>query len=229
METKKKTPYQLDLEVKDRKPDITPKVGDWVKIKSREWYKTWMIVTGDVLVNYCFTSHMEKYCGRICQIREVGSSDYFLLKDNEWSWSMEMFEEVYPQEEYTVHKSYFGDIVVPIAKGSTAMEAIKNKEGHTSLERSSNHLLGVDIHQVLSKTIPATIPSIDDLGKQSGMVSGVVPGLALHLQSKQGASMYVQSPSWMPSLFQPAKERDESERQKLKIIKTNHLIKVKKL
>ena len=28
----KKTPYQLDLEVKDRKPSIIPKVGDRVKI-----------------------------------------------------------------------------------------------------------------------------------------------------------------------------------------------------
>ena len=31
-----KSPYQLDLEVKDRKPGIVPKVGDEVKIKSRE-------------------------------------------------------------------------------------------------------------------------------------------------------------------------------------------------
>ena len=44
-----KTPYQLDLEVKDRKPDIVPKVGDKVKIKSRKWYKKWKNALGRVL------------------------------------------------------------------------------------------------------------------------------------------------------------------------------------
>lgn len=47
-ESPTKTPYQLDLEVKDRKPDIVPKVGDKVKIKSREWYEKWKNAFGRV-------------------------------------------------------------------------------------------------------------------------------------------------------------------------------------
>ena len=98
-----KTPYQLDLEVKDRKPDIVPKVGDKVKIKSREWYEKWKDSEGDVQVLYRFTEGMAKHCGRVLTVKGVnlGSRDWlFKLEEDEKgkNWSLEMFEEVYPQE-----------------------------------------------------------------------------------------------------------------------------------
>lgn len=102
-----KTPYQLDIEVKDRKPDIVPKVGDKVKIKSREWYEKWKKQTGSVPVLYSFTEAMAKHCGRVLTVKEVsfGSRDRrFRLEEDEKgkSWSLEMFEEVYPQESSKV-------------------------------------------------------------------------------------------------------------------------------
>lgn len=98
-----KTPYQLDLEVKDRKPDIVPKVGDKVKIKSREWYEKWKGSTGHVLVSYYFIESMAKHCGRVLTVKEfnLGSQGWlFKLEEDEKgkNWSLEMFEEVYPQE-----------------------------------------------------------------------------------------------------------------------------------
>lgn len=98
-----KTPYQLDLEVKDRKPDIVPKVGDKVKIKSREWYEKWKESAGNVQVLYSFTEAMAKHCGRVLTVKEFsfGLRDRrFKLEEDEKgkSWSLEMFEEVYPQE-----------------------------------------------------------------------------------------------------------------------------------
>ena len=76
-DTAKKTPYQLDLEVKDRKPDIVPKVGGKVKIKSREWYEKWKGPTESVPVLYSFVKEMAKYCGQVLTVKEVsfGSRD----------------------------------------------------------------------------------------------------------------------------------------------------------
>lgn len=97
--TAKKTPYQLDLEVKDRKPDIVPKVGDKVKIKSREWYEKWKDEKGNIdgIGTHSFLSSMSKYCGKVFKVKNAILS-MFTLEDARFSWIMSMFEEVYPQE-----------------------------------------------------------------------------------------------------------------------------------
>lgn len=99
----RKTPYQLDLEVKDRKPSITPKVGDIVKIKSREWYEKWKNEHDDVMFEYlpkCFTMGMSEYCGSTLPIREKLRGGFLLdnCKDC-WVWLPEFFEEIYPVQE----------------------------------------------------------------------------------------------------------------------------------
>ena len=93
-----KTPYQLDLEVKDRKPAIEPKVGDKVKIKSKEWYEKWKDAEGDVDVPFLFVLGMEKYCGETMEVT-YAANKFFLLEDCRAKFSMEMFEEVYPKQE----------------------------------------------------------------------------------------------------------------------------------
>lgn len=94
-----KTPYQLDLEVKDRKPDIVPKVGDKVKIKSREWYEKWKDEEGNIdgIGSHSFLSEMLKYCGKVFKVENVICS-WFTLEEARFGWIMSMFEEVYPQE-----------------------------------------------------------------------------------------------------------------------------------
>ena len=91
----KKTPYQLDLEVKDRKPDIVPKVGDKVKIKSRGWYEKWKDSFGVVYVPWGFVDSMKDACGNIFEVERVEST-IFHLKGSRYNWSLGMFEEVYP-------------------------------------------------------------------------------------------------------------------------------------
>ena len=96
--SKPKTPYQLDLEVKDRKPSIIPKVGDRVKIKSREWYERWKDSCGIVYAPWSFINSMADACGNILEVERVESTT-FHLKGSGYSWSLEMFEEVYPVQE----------------------------------------------------------------------------------------------------------------------------------
>lgn len=95
---KPKTPYQLDLEVKDRKPSIIPKVGDRVKIKSREWYERWKDSYGIVYAPWSFINSMADACGNILEVERVVSPT-FHLKGSRYNWSLEMFEEVYPVQE----------------------------------------------------------------------------------------------------------------------------------
>ena len=93
-----KTPYQLDLEVKDRRPAITPKVGDKVKIKSKEWYEKWKDAKGNVDVPCNFIDDMRAHCGETMEVIRVNPSS-FSLEYSVYSYSMEMFEEVYPKQE----------------------------------------------------------------------------------------------------------------------------------
>ena len=102
--TAKKTPYQLDLEVKDRKPDIVPKVGDKVKIKSREWYEKWK--GSEWWVSFsstdcCFVKDMEKLCGKtfaVTSVEDTEDGGRWRLGFQGYYFVPEMFEEVYPQK-----------------------------------------------------------------------------------------------------------------------------------
>ena len=152
----KKTPYQLDLEVKDRKPDIVPKVGDKVKIKSREWYEKWKEQTGSVPVLYSFTEAMAKHCGRVLTVKEVsfGSRDRrFRLEEDEKekTWSLEMFEEVYPQESSKV---------VGCAKAFEALgvnaSALEKQLRATSAIPTINPIQGIGIPTDWSKLVSGT-------------------------------------------------------------------------
>lgn len=92
-----KSPYELDLEVKDRKPDIVPKTGDKVKIKSLAWYEKWKNEAGDVRFDNAFVRPMSEFCGMILTIKG-GCGKHFLLEGCLWSWAPEFFEEVYPKQ-----------------------------------------------------------------------------------------------------------------------------------
>ena len=99
---KPKTPYQLDLEVKDRKPSIVPKVGDKVKIKSWEWYETWKNKAGSIYMDTTsciFINDMAYLCGKVLTVQDVtgeGGSKRWMFDNNSPFWVPEFFEEVYP-------------------------------------------------------------------------------------------------------------------------------------
>lgn len=92
-----RSPFECDLIVKDRKPDVVPKIGDKVRIKSRAWYDKWEMF-GSVYVKAIFLKDMVTYCGQIMTVCDVKDDCFSLSEDTlDFSWSLEMFEEVYPQ------------------------------------------------------------------------------------------------------------------------------------
>lgn len=158
--TAKKTPYQLDLEVKGRKPDIVPKVGDKVKIKSRDWYEIWKDSEGDVQVLYRFTEGMAKHCGRVLTVKGVnlGSRDWlFKLEEDEkeMNWSLEMFEEVYPQESSKEEKC-----TKVLYSSSISASALGTQLTGTSAIPAINSVQDIEIATDWSKLISDTAARI---------------------------------------------------------------------
>lgn len=100
----KKTPYMLDLETMDRKPDIVPKVGDKVKIKSRAWLDKWKVKRGDVMLVplkracFCDYGRMPTLCGKTLTVTEITNGSFKLDDGAGFYWTLEMFEEVYPMQ-----------------------------------------------------------------------------------------------------------------------------------
>ena len=73
------------------------KVGDKVKIKSLDWYKTYkdecdVVYCGDIL----FIESMSKYCGKVLTIDRIfnfNTTTYEMLEDsNEFNWTDDMIE-----------------------------------------------------------------------------------------------------------------------------------------
>lgn len=91
-----KTPYELDLEVKDRKPSVIPKVGDMVKFKSKAWYDKWKGPDGLVNLDLFFNGGMTEYCGCIAPVIRVDDDDTFRIKDCTYWFPLQAVEEVYP-------------------------------------------------------------------------------------------------------------------------------------
>ncbi|MBQ4588975.1 MAG: hypothetical protein IJA95_06790 [Bacteroidaceae bacterium] len=154
--TTKKTPYQLDLEVKDRKPDIVPKVGDKVKIKSREWYEKWRNEEGNIvgIGTHSFLAEMSKFCGKVFNVeREIYS--WFTLKDARFGWIMSMFEEVYPQESSKEEKCAKG-----LYSSSNSASALAKQLTGTSAIPAFNSVQGIEIATDWSKLVSDTAARI---------------------------------------------------------------------
>ena len=149
---KPKTPYQLDLEVKDRKPSIIPKVGDRVKIKSREWYEKWRIFIPieNVNVMHSFNSEMVPFCGKVLTVRRINGDSFFLGNEETevyWTFSLEMFEEVYPVQEQLSSKFPRIDLSSPYLYqspyGVKGSELVLSKEEQERLKKQLREKWGV--------------------------------------------------------------------------------------
>lgn len=74
------------------------KVGDKVRIKSREWYEKNKNRAGDILCGGTFfVDDMVCYCGNIATIASVDRIYRLDIDNSEFEWSDEMFEDNEPQ------------------------------------------------------------------------------------------------------------------------------------
>lgn len=201
----KKTPYMLDLETMDRKPDIVPKVGDKVKIKSRAWYEKWSDKDGNIRfteTSCAFVKGMKDLCGRVFTINRVidySNGKRWILDNDYHFWDPAFFEEVYPVQEQLSSKFPKIDLNSPYlyqspydVKGS---ELVLSEE---ELERLKEQFFSPcsEREKVLLKKQPFFSSRVEDVTKRLSAYT-LVQGL--------GA------------------------KTKLKQIKTTHLIKLKKL
>lgn len=74
------------------------KVGDKVRIKSREWYEKNKNRAGDILCGgIFFVDDMVCYCGNIATIASVDRIYRLDIDNSEFEWTDEMFEDDEPQ------------------------------------------------------------------------------------------------------------------------------------
>ena len=201
---KPKTPYQLDLEIMDRKPSIIPKVGDKVKIKSREWYEKWKDAGGDIRftsTKCVFVEPMKELCGKTLTVTDI--SDFagkrWRLDSDTHRFVPEFFEEVYPVQEQLSSKFPKIDLNSPYlyqspyeVKGS---ELVLSEEEQERLKEQFFPPCS-EREKVLLKKQPFFSSKIEETAKRLAAYS-LVQGL--------------------------------DAKSKLKQIKTTHLIKLKKL
>ena len=188
----KKSPDQLDLEVKDRKPSIIPKVGDRVKIKSREWYEKWRIFVPSEHVNvmHSFNSEMARFCGKVLTVCRTNGDHFFLGYEEAeiyWTFSLEMFEEVYPVQEQLSSKFPKIDLNSPYlyqspydVKGS---ELVLSKEEQERLKERFLSLCS-EREKVLLKKQPFFASKVEETAKRLSAYT-LVQGLYAKPKLKQ--------------------------------------------
>lgn len=112
------------------------KVGDKVRIKSREWYEKSKNISGDVLCGETFfNEYMERYCGETATITSVDKTYKINIDDNEFNWADEMFEDDEPQVSETllkdianVIKSHNMGVQVSEEDGKLIIEPLEEKK-----------------------------------------------------------------------------------------------------
>lgn len=112
------------------------KVGDRVRIKSREWYENNKNICGDIFCgDTLFLSAMHRYCGNVATITSVGGIYRLDIDNSKWGWSDEMFEDDGPQASETllkdianVIKKHNMDVQVSEQNGKLVIEPLEEKK-----------------------------------------------------------------------------------------------------
>lgn len=109
------------------------KVGDKVRIKSKEWYEANKDSQGNITTLASFTQSMAVFCGRKANIAEIDKGTYRLDIDNgRFFWDDEMFEDVQP-EKPTISTGLIKDIAEVVRTRNLGV-SIREQDGKLIIE-----------------------------------------------------------------------------------------------
>ena len=134
---RRKTPYKLDLETKDRKPFCIPQIGDKVKIKSLDWYNKWKDIDGSISIEgvpFEFNVFMAEFCGKESTVNTIlvtPEGSWFKLSGIPiWYFAPEFFEVVYPagkrshENELVLHQDQIDVLKIVLQTKGPAVKGI---------------------------------------------------------------------------------------------------------
>ena len=109
------------------------KVGDKVRIKSREWYEKNKDENDEIKGNAAsFVPDMAIYCGKTATITEINCADciyHIDLDDDEWVWTDGMFEdETLLKDIADIIKKHSMGVSVSEQEGKLIIEPLKVEE-----------------------------------------------------------------------------------------------------
>lgn len=91
------------------------KVGDTVKIKSKEWHESNCNKYGDISSNItggiAFVSGMSRYLGEVHKVKSIYNERAYYLYNIPYVWTDEMFEDPEDIEIIEIEEVDFEDIV----------------------------------------------------------------------------------------------------------------------
>ena len=109
------------------------KVGDKVRIKSKEWWDAQPKIKGDVdCGEYYFTKEMTPMCGKVVEISVLGSVSYN-LKGCLYHWTDEMFDDSYIPEKSILSEEMIKDIAEVVKKHNLGV-CVSENEGKLIIE-----------------------------------------------------------------------------------------------
>lgn len=103
------------------------KVGDKVRIKSKEWWNAQpKDADGDVTCNEeWFTRYMAEYCGKVATISHIDDVTYN-LKEFNYHWTDEMFDDSYNPEKSILSEEMIKDISEVVKKHNLGVSISEN-------------------------------------------------------------------------------------------------------
>lgn len=113
------------------------KIGDYVKIKSLDWYEKNKDEKGRIdCETHYFIKNMTKYCGNIYNILSIYEDKSIILDDSMWQFTEEMIECIVSEDAMLIQSTETEDIKYDFPKEDhTINMRVETKSKYMTLEQ----------------------------------------------------------------------------------------------